>query len=151
MFKKTMTWTLMTAALLFVVGLAFAAGEADKCAMCGMGVAEHQNTLYEITSTDGKAVTYCCPHCGLWEQAAAKDKVKAARAKDFIGGSWMDASKMFYVSGSSAVPACGPSWIAFGKKAEAEKFVKGFGGKVVGFDEALKERAKQPKAMEMPK
>lgn len=87
----------------------------------------------------------------MWVHAADKAKVKSARARDFISGEWMDPSKMFFVFNSTAVPACAPSWIAFGKKAEAEKFQKGFGGKVFSFDEAIKERPKHPKGMEMKK
>ena len=75
--------------------------------------------------------------------------MKSARARDFIGGEWTDVSKMFFLVKSSAKPACSPSWIAFAKKDEAAKFKKGFGGKIVGFEEALKERAKAPKGMEM--
>ena len=58
---------------------------------------------------------------------------------------------MVFLFGSSAVPACSPSWLAFGKKEEAESFQKGFEGKILTFEEALMERQKHPKGMEMMK
>lgn len=133
--------------LFTMTGISLAAG--GKCPVCGMNLEGNENTAYEITFTDGKTVTYCCAHCGLWDHAAMKDKVKSARSRDFIGGEWMDAARMTFLFNSSAVPACAPSWIAFGNKAEAEKFQKGFGGKIFNFDGAMKERPKHPKGMEM--
>ncbi|MBI5188797.1 MAG: nitrous oxide reductase accessory protein NosL [Nitrospirae bacterium] len=129
----------------------FVIAAEEKCPFCGMKMEGNENTAYEITTPDGKTTTYCCPHCGLWVHATEKDKVKSARARCFIMGEWMDASKMVYLFNSSAVPACSPSWIAFGKKGGAEKFQKGFGGTIYTFDEAIKERPKHPKAMEMEK
>lgn len=120
-----------------------------KCPLCGMNIAGNENTAYEITYMDGTVETYCCPHCGLYEQATKKDSVKSVRARDFISGEWMDPAKMTFIFNSTAVPACAPSWIGFGEKAEAEKFQKGFGGTIYSFDEALSERAKMPKGMDM--
>lgn len=135
----------------FTLAMAGFAIAAKKCPVCGMKLEGNENTSYEITFTDGKKETYCCPHCGLWAHATDKAKVKSARARDFISGEWMDPTKMFFLFNSTAVPACSPSWIAFGKKDEAEKFQKGFGGQIFSFDEALQERLKHPKGMEMKK
>jgi len=139
----------MFAVILFLALTSYAAEMAAKCPLCGMNIAGNENTVYEITMTDGTATSYCCPHCGLYVQSTEKDKVKSARARDFISGEWMNPAEMTFLFKSSAVPACAPSWIAFGKKAEAEKFQKGFGGTIYDFDTALKERAKMPKGMEM--
>lgn len=135
----------------FTVALSGAAMSApkQKCPLCGMNMAGNENTAYEITMKSGKKVSYCCPHCGLWEHQAKKAKVKSARARDFISGEWTDATKMFYVVESSAVPACAPSWIAFANKSDADNFIKGFGGRALGFEDAVMERAKQPKGMQM--
>ncbi len=133
--------------LVFALAVAFSgiAMAAVKCPLCGMNMAGNENTAYEVTMADGKKVTYCCPHCGLWAQA--KEKVKSARARDFISGEWMNPHKMVFLANSTAIPACSPSWIAFGSKSDAEKFQKGFGGTIYSFDEALKERVKQPMGM----
>jgi nitrous oxide reductase accessory protein NosL len=150
--KHLKPFLILAVSILFLfamAGTSLAAG--GKCPICGMNLEGNENTAYEITFTDGKTVTYCCAHCGLWDHAAMKDKVKSARTRDFISGEWIDPSKAVFLFNSSAVPACAPSWIAFGNKAEAEKFRKGFGGKILSFDEAIKERPKHPKDMEMKK
>lgn len=136
-------------AFVVLIGYAAMASAEEKCPLCGMSIAGNENTAYEITFADGKVVTYCCAHCGLIAQAEAMDKVKSARSRDFISGEWKDVKEMTFLSGSTAVPACAPSWIAFGPKADAEKFKKGFGGKIFGFEQALKERKKQPREMKM--
>lgn len=150
--KRLRLALLVSLVFVFVLGMTGLAGAVEtKCPLCGMKIEGNENTAYEITFADGKTVTYCCPHCGLWVHTTEKDKVKSARARDFISGEWMDPSKMFFVFNSTAVPACSPSCIAFGKKAEAEKFQRGFSGKVYNFEDVLKERAKLPKGMEMKK
>jgi len=136
-------------ALLLLSIAAYAAEMAAKCPLCGMNIIGNENTAYEVTFNDGKVTTYCCPHCGLYVQATEQETVKSAQARDFISGEWMPVSEMTFLFKSSAVPACAPSWIAFGKKEEAEKFQKGFGGTIYTFEEALTERAKMPKGMEM--
>jgi nitrous oxide reductase accessory protein NosL len=149
--KKTMSvlFGFLFAALFLLAMVGYAAEMAEKCTLCGMNLAGNENTAYEIVYMDGTAETYCCPHCGLYKHAADKDSVKSARARDFISGEWMDPAQATFVFKSNAVPACAPSWIAFGNKAEAEKFQKGFDGTVYSFEDALTERAKMPKGMEM--
>jgi nitrous oxide reductase accessory protein NosL len=142
----------LTAIALVVLLTAVFVGAAvaeDKCPLCGMTISGNENTAFVVTMKTGESVTYCCPHCGLWVMATEKDKVQSAKTRDLISGEWIDAAKAVYLYKSKAVPACGPSWIAFGSKKEAGMFQKGFGGKIYGYDEALKVRAKQPKEMEM--
>ncbi len=133
--------------LFSVAGLAMA---ADKCPLCGMSLSGNENTAFVVTMKTGEEVTYCCAHCGLWVMAKEKDKVKSAKTRDFISGEWVDASKAVYLYKSKAVPSCSPSWISFGSKKDAESFRKGFGGRIYGYNEALKVRASQPEAMETP-
>ena len=135
--------------LMLTAVLAGAAAAEDKCPLCGMSISGNENTAFVITMKTGEKITYCCPHCGLWIMAMEKDKVQSAQARDFISGEWIDANKSVYLFKSKAVPACSPSWIAFGSKKEAEMFKKGFGGKIYSYTDALKERAKHPKGMEM--
>lgn len=148
---KRLKLVLVISMVLAVALLMFGTTGADegKCPFCGMKIEGNENTAYEITFNDGKKETFCCPHCGLSAHASNKANVRSARAKDFISGEWMDPAKMLFIADSTAVPACAPSWIAFASREEAEKFMKGFGGKIYSFEEALTERAKQPKGMEM--
>jgi DeoR family transcriptional regulator, copper-sensing transcriptional repressor len=145
--NKAIFFSMLCFALVFA--LAAYAMEMAKCPLCGMNIAGNENTAYEITYKDGSVVTYCCPHCGLYEHAMKKDMVKSARARCFISGEWIDPATATYIFNSEAVPACAPSWIGFGDKADAVKFQKGFGGTIYSFEEALTERAKMPKGMDM--
>jgi nitrous oxide reductase accessory protein NosL len=138
-------------AVLLILAVAGAATAQDKCPLCGMSLSGNENTAFVVTMKTGETVTYCCPHCGLWVMATEKDKVQSAKARDFISGEWIGAEKAVYLYKSKAVPACSPSWIAFGSKKEAEMFKKGFGGTIYEYEAALKARAKDPKAMEMSK
>jgi nitrous oxide reductase accessory protein NosL len=135
----------------FVVAIAIpaAAGAAEKCPLCGMNMAGNENTAFVVEKTDGTSVGYCCPHCGLWVLSSEAASVKSAKARDFIGGEWVDAKAAVYVYNSKAVPACAPSWIAFAKKGEAEMFIKGFGGELLSYDEAVAKRGTMPKGMDM--
>jgi nitrous oxide reductase accessory protein NosL len=146
--KMAVLFGVLFLGLLFAT-VGYAAEMAEKCPMCGMNIAGNENTVYEIVYMDGTAETYCCPHCGLYMHATKKDSVKSAKARDFVSGEWMDPAQMTFVFKSKAVPACAPSWIAFGDKAEAALFQKGFGGTIYSFEEALTERAKMPEGMEM--
>jgi nitrous oxide reductase accessory protein NosL len=51
--------------------------------------------------------------------------------------------KGFYVYKSSVVTDMGPGFIAFKRRADAEKFAKGFGGQMVTYEEALEIWAKR--------
>jgi len=137
--------------LLLVLVLAGTVAAQDKCPLCGMMITGNENTAFVVTMKTGESVTYCCAHCGLWVLATEQDKVESAKTRDFISGEWIGAEKAVYLYKSKAVPACSPSWIAFGSKKEAGMFKKGFGGTIYDYAAALKARAKEPKGMEMTK
>ena len=132
-----------------VAAMALSASAQEKCPLCGMNIEGNQNTAFVVEKTTGETVTYCCPHCGLWIMAKEANTVKSAKARDFIGGEWVNAKDAVYLFNSKAVPACSPSWIAFAKKKEAEMFKKGFGGTIYSYDEAIKKRATMPEGMMM--
>lgn len=141
--RKTFALVFITLAF---ISLASIAQASSTCPICGVDLDEEANTACEITFTSGQVSVYCCPHCGLWEQITSKGRIAGARARDFITGQWRDVSTMFYLGGSSATPSCTPSWIAFARKADAEKFRKAFGGTILSYDDALAVRANQPKS-----
>ncbi len=139
----------IVAAVLVIVLVAASANAEEKCSLCGMNLAGNENTAFVVEKTSGETVTYCCAHCGLWVMAKEADAVKSAKTRDFIGGEWINAKEAVYLFNSKAVPACAPSWIAFAKKKDAEKFRKGFGGTVMTYDRAVKKRAAMPQGMSM--
>lgn len=131
--------------MLFVFAMASAsfAGAKDVCPKCGKEI-QTENAKFYIVFKDGKKESYGCPHCGLSEINANPDKVKSAMATDFLRGKKIDAKSAFYLKGSSFGTCCEPYWLTFSSKDEAEKFSKGFGGTVMTYDEALKDKDVQP-------
>ena len=79
----------------------------------------------------------CGVQCGLTQQILHRDKFKSSVAKDYYSGRLFDAAKGFYVFGSKIIADMAPGFIAFEQRADAEKFQKEAGGRVMSFDESL--------------
>jgi len=94
---------------------------------------------YKIIVEGSKIVEACCEHCGLMLHQNYAEKNVSALTYDFITEKPINALDAYYVVGSSAVPCCSPSVIPFINKDDAEKFSKGFGGKVLNFIDAYNE------------
>ncbi len=136
--------------LLFLVFFLWKGVEAaDKCAMCGMALAEHVHTRYTLIMKDGSKEATCGVQCGLMLEMNLKDKVASAQATDFISGKPIDSRAACYVYGSEAVPDMPPGFIAFARRSDADKFQKGFGGRVVTFEEAMELLTKKEPKMKM--
>ena len=117
--------------------LLLAAQATGRCGQCGMDLSKHQKTQYEILWQDGTKIKTCGVQCGLTQHILHKDNYRSSVAKDYLTGSSFDAQTGFYVFESSVVPDMAPGFIAFSKRADAEKFQAEFGGKVVTYTEAL--------------
>lgn len=132
-----------------MVAVVLAAGEwgwsvaGERCVICGMDVSKYPHTRYVVRSTDGKQFTTCGVQCGLTLHLKLKDKWKSASATDLLSNRTFDATKGYYVYKSSAITDMAPGFVAFKLKTHAEKFAKGFGGKVVSYDQALRLWKKQ--------
>ena len=121
-----------------VPGVALAAQGAGEPATCGMCGTEMTNAHvgFVLVQPDGKEERMGCAGCGLAMLKDAPKDVKA-RTLDFLRGDEIDARAAYYVRGSSFTACCEPSFLAFAKKDEAERFAKGFGGKVLDFEAAF--------------
>ncbi len=76
-----------------------------------------------------------CAGCGLSILKEMKNvKDAKPRTLDFLRGDEIDARVAYYVSESTFTACCEPSFLAFAQKDEAERFAKGFGGKVLDFE-----------------
>ncbi len=94
---------------------------------------------YKIVINGKKTVEACCEHCGLMLHKKYENQEVTAMTYDFITERPVSVLDAYYVVGSSAVPCCSPSVISFISKDDAEKFQKGFGGKVMNFIQAYQE------------
>ncbi len=93
---------------------------------------------YKIT-VDNKVIETCCEHCGLIMHKELEEQKVTALTYDFITENPISALNAFYVVGSSAIPCCSPSVIPFASREDAERFQRGFAGKVMNFLEAYNE------------
>jgi DNA-binding Lrp family transcriptional regulator len=109
----------------------------DTCPICDKPIT--RSHPYRITVENTKIIEACCEHCGLLLHQKYADKEVSAITYDFITENPISALNAYFVVGSSAVPCCSPSVIPFASKEDAEKFQKGFGGKVMTFVEAYNE------------
>ena len=122
--------------LVFLIGSQVLA-DPQGCSICGMDLSKYTHVKYVVTLTDGRTQTTCGVQCGLTLQIRLGDKFKSAMATDLITHREVEASKAFYVYKSSVITDMAPGFIAFSTKERAENFAKGFGGKVVTYQEAL--------------
>lgn len=107
-----------------------------SCAYCTKPIEKRLEFTYRMKR--GKFVRACCAHCGLLLYKNLKEEdIESCMTWDFINCRPLSCFSAWYVIGSSAMPCCSPSAIAFASKEDAEKFAKGFGGIVTSFDEAV--------------
>jgi nitrous oxide reductase accessory protein NosL len=122
--------------ILAIVSLSWS-GEIRRCIVCGMDVSKYPHTKYGVTTTESETFMTCGVQCGLTLHLRLKEKFKSATATDILSNRSFDAQKGFYAYKSTVITDMAPGFIAFVTRANAEKFQKGFGGKVVTYQEAL--------------
>ena len=128
---------LISVSFLMLSGFPAWAGGMERCMVCGMDVSKYPHTRYMVQTTDGKRYTTCGVQCGLTLHLRFKDKWKTAKATDLLSNRFFDVKEGSYVYKSSVITDMAPGFIAFKTRVDAEKFAKGFGGKVVTYEEAL--------------
>jgi copper chaperone NosL len=139
--------TLLTAAigvvLLLLAGTnVFAQEDIDahrSCTNCGMDRKAFGYSRMLIKFEDGIEVGVCSLHCAVIELEANKErKVKMLLVADRDTRELIDAEQAFWVVGGSkrGVMTEHPTW-AFGKKGEAEAFIKEYGGTLASWQEVL--------------
>ena len=135
--KRQLALLLFFVSSMLMSGVWTWAGGVERCIVCGMDVSKYPHTRYVIETTDGKKYTTCGVQCGLTLHLRLDDKWKSATATDLLSNRPFDVEKGFYVYKSSVITDMAPGFIAFKRKAHAEKFANGFGGQVVTYDQAL--------------
>ncbi|MEJ5338337.1 MAG: DeoR family transcriptional regulator [Aquificaceae bacterium] len=117
------------------------AGEAieeamPSCAYCTKPIEKRLEFTYRLKR--GRIIRACCAHCGLLLYKNIREEdIESCMTWDFINCRPLSCFSAWYVVGSSAMPCCSPSAIAFANKEDAEKFARGFGGMVMDFEGAV--------------
>lgn len=134
--RKYYSLLLVFVAILFLAS-SLSVWAVERCIVCGMDVSKYPHTHYVVKTADGKEFVTCGVQCGLTLHLRFKDKWKSATASNLLSNRPFDVKKGFYVYKSTVITDMAPGFIAFKRKANAEKFAKGFGGRVVTYEGAL--------------
>ena len=111
----------------------------DKCPVCGMFVAGYPNWLAVIEFRDGtrswfdgpKDLVTCLLNLGTFAPARKRADIVSIGVKDYYSLALIDGEKAFYVLGSDVLGPMGKEMVPFGKRADAEGFLKDHGGKTI--------------------
>ena len=103
------------------------------CAMCNRTVPER--TAVIVQSQQRGLIGACCPHCGLalLDRCTADDQVLVT---DFLYGQMISPVDAAYLLDSDVVTCCRPGILAFTCRQDAERFQRGFGGKIMTLAQA---------------
>ena len=119
------------------------------CPKCGMTLPMFYKTNH-AAHVEGKPAQFCSIHC-LAEAMADDGKVTGVKVVDITTLKFIDVISAWYVVGSEKSGTMSmASKYAFGKKSDAQKFAKAFGGKVMTFYATLdlvKSTLEQERAM----
>lgn len=127
---------------LLLWGLAAPALAADvqRCRMCGMDASQSQ-TEFVVHHQDGAQERTCCLHCVyLLQRLSGGPPFSRLETRDFATGELIDATRAFYLEGSTRLPqgSMAPFLLAFASRAEAERHQQRFHGTVVDFEGAMR-------------
>lgn len=111
----------------------------EFCNVCGMHLVKHYKTNHATEFKNGHKEQYCSLHCQAQIHNDFEDKIKEIKVVDTNSLKLIDATKAFYVVGSSKEGTMSMiSKYAFSSKDEALKFQKEFGGEIHNFEDTLK-------------
>lgn len=142
-----------TAALAFAIALegatvsALAAdfarpGEKQKCPVCGMFVARYPDWVCQILFKDGDREVFdgakdffrfLLDMKGFGGKRGPAD-VAAVFVTDYYSLEPIDGKGASYVIGSDVYGPMGRELIPFARRADAEEFLRDYGGRILGFD-----------------
>lgn len=108
----------------------------DTCVICQHEI--NERLAYRLILQDNNIEMACCAHCGLIRHQQLADQVVQAICHDFLKSTTISVANASYVMDTSIdIGCCQPQVLTFEQKDHAEKFVRGFGGNVYCFKEAM--------------
>jgi len=115
-------------------------GDAKKwCPVCGMNLKMFWKTSHAVLLKDGSTRQYCSMRCLAADYPHIKDNIKDIMVTDAKTQKLIEAKNAYYVVGSKVMGTMSKvSKLAFADKADAEDFVKHYGGEIMSFDLAFK-------------
>ena len=135
--RKSVRRVVFLALGLLLLAAVTAAGEKQRCLVCGMDVSQYPHSRCEVQTTDGSTFVTCGVQCALTLHLRFKGRWKSASARDLLSNRAFDVQEGHYVHAGSVITDMAPGFIAFKRKSDAERFARGFEGRVVTYPEAL--------------
>jgi len=111
--------------------------EPEDGLLCGMYLPQYSHVKYTIVDTSGKKYVTCGVQCGLLLTLNLKKRFKSATMTDLFSHRSVASENGWYVFKSSIITDMAPGLIGFADKSQAEKFIKGFGGELLTYQQAL--------------
>lgn len=109
------------------------------CNVCGMHLSKFYKTNHVSEFKNSHKEQYCSIRCQSAIHEEYEDKIKTIKVVDTNSLKFIDATKAFYVVGSSKKGTMSAvSKYAFLTKGDAEQFQKEFGGEIKDFNQTLK-------------
>lgn len=110
----------------------------QQCVVCDRTI--NLRLSYRLILSNNRIESACCAHCGLIFHRDCEEEVAQALCYDFLLQTTVSAYIASYVLDTSLdAQCCQPQVLPFGRREDARKFVKGFGGRVCSFEEAMNE------------
>lgn len=108
----------------------------EACVFCSSSI--NERLAYRLILPNNQIEMACCSHCGLLRHRQLGEEVVQAISHDFLRQTTISAPLAWYVMDTSIhMGCCQPQVLTFEWQEHAEKFVKGFGGKVYTFSGAM--------------
>ena len=110
--------------------------DINSCVVCSREI--HSKLGYRIILPNNQVEMACCGHCGLMRQRQLGNEVVQSICQDFFKQTTLSAKLAWFVLDTSInMGCCQPQVLTFENKVHADKFIRGFGGIVASFDEAM--------------
>jgi len=140
--RKPCLLTLLFLLLLPLTATAGDGGQVDKderCPVCGMFVAPYQNWLTVVTMNDGQQFHFDGPKdlfrfimdLSSYQPGRTLADIRQVQVTEYYSTRLMDATAVFFVTGSDVLGPMGAELVPIAGKANAEAFLKDHGGKAV--------------------
>lgn len=114
------------------------ASDINKCVCCYRDI--HERMSFHLILTDFTMEKACCAHCGLLRYRQVEGKLSQAICHDFLSDVTIDAHMAWYVMHTSIdINCCTPQILTFKQEGHAKQFIKGFGGAIYSFVEAMEQ------------
>lgn len=110
----------------------------NECVVCHRTI--EQRLSCRLILTKNRVESTCCIHCGIIRYQMLGDEIVEVLCTDLFTNTTISAKSAWVVLDTKIdLSCCKPQLLPFHIKEHADGFVKGFGGKVVPFKQALME------------